>query len=148
MATSPQALVDIAATYTVAGSPANWFLQYLTGVASALAANGDQPIPTYSVQPSADGLGLDVCQVPGGPCDVLADFVEVDGLLASFTIDGTDITGRFGTTPQPPVVAGLEFGNVIAFQRLSTDSLAIVLSLTGGDQPVQIEWAQAVVHEP
>ncbi len=148
LSSDPHALADLTATRTVPGSPANWFLGYTTGIATSLQANGPQTAAGYTATAADDGAGVMVCQVGSSvPCDEFAGFVWVADRLASFSINGIDITGRFGTAT--PVVDGpLEIAGVIAFQRTSASSLSIVMSLTAGAQPVDIAWADATYVNP
>ena len=150
MPSDPHALADLTATRTVPGSPANWFLAYLTGIATSLQANDAPTAAQFAATATAadDGAGVEVCQVGSSvPCDEFAGFVWVDDRLASFSINGIDITGRFGTAT--PVADGpLQVAGVIAFQRTSASSLSIVMSLTAGAQPVDIAWADATYVNP
>ena len=144
----PHALADLTATRTVPGSPANWFLAYTTGIATSLQANDAQTAAASTATAADDGAGVMVCQAGSSlPCDEFAGFVWVDDRLASFSINGIDITGRFGTAT--PVTDGpLQVAGVIAFQRTSASSLSIVMSLTAGAQPVDIAWADATYVNP
>ena len=150
MPSDPHALADLTATRTVPGSPANWFLAYLTGIATSLQTNDAQTAAQFAATATAadDGAGVVVCQAGSSlPCDEFAGFVWVDDRLASFSINGIDITGRFGTAT--PVADGpLQVAGVIAFQRTSASSLSIVMSLTAGAQPVDIAWADATYVNP
>ena len=150
MPSDPHALADLTTTRTVPGSPANWFLGYLTGIATSLQANDSSTAAQFAATATAaaDGAGVEVCQVGSSvPCDEFAGFVWVDDQLASFSINGVDITGRFGTAT--PVADGpLQVAGVIAFQRTSASSLSIVMSLTAGAQPVDIAWADATYVNP
>jgi hypothetical protein len=150
LTSDPHGLAELTATRTVPGSPANWFLAYTTGIATSLQTNDDQTAAQFAATATAadDGAGVVVCQAGSSlPCDEFAGFVWVDERLSSFSINGIDITGRFGTAT--PVTDGpLQVAGVIAFQRTSASSLSIVMSLTAGAQPVDIAWADATYVNP
>jgi hypothetical protein len=148
LTSDPHGLAELTATRTVPGSPANWFLAYTTGIATSLQANDPQTSAAYTAAAADDGAGVTVCQVGNtAPCDEFAGFVWVGDRLQSFSINGIDITGRFGTAT--PVADGpLAVSGLIAFQRTSAKSLSIVMSLTAGDQPVDIAWANATYVNP
>ena len=132
------------------GSPAEAFVNYLFGFATARLDSRPGPLQPFTVTESATPVlgeaAVDVCTE--GFCDQFSGFAVAEGRLQTFMLNGLPIDDRLGL-PTKPMVAGLvSVGVVGAFERVTVDQLAIVLVVIPSGEEVRVDWDDVRYADP
>jgi hypothetical protein len=126
----------------VPGSPAEAFVNYLFGFATARNDSRQGPLEPFTVTESTTPVSgeeaVDVCSE--GYCDQFSGFVVADGRLQSFALNGVAIDDRLAMPSKALAFGPISVRVVGAFERVSVDELAVVLSITGGGEELAVAW--------
>ena len=134
----------------VPGSPAEAFVDYLFGFATARLDSRQGPLQpftvTESLTPVSGEQAVDVCSE--GYCDQFSGFVVTDGKLQSFLLNGVAIEGRLASATK-----ALEFEPISvrvdgAFERVTVDELAVVLSIIPSGEELAVAWDEVRYADP
>ena len=126
----------------VGGSPAEAFVNYLFGFATARLDSRQGPLQPFTVTESTTAVGdqpaVNVCSE--GFCDQFSGFVVTDGRLQTFRLNGVNIDDRLAMPSKELAVGPISVSVVGAFERVTVDELAVVLEIAPGGEELAVAW--------
>lgn len=135
--------IDAMVALSAPGSVAERYALHTGAVIEVQGPSGDEAEPG-AVRAEGDALVLTLTGAGGATVDTTwAGFVVDDeGLLESFTIDGTALDDRLIVDGESDSVAGVTASVVSAFQLVSNDSPVVVIEVeNGADAPYRLRGA-------
>jgi hypothetical protein len=134
----------------VPGFPAEAFVDYLIGFATARLDSRQGPFEPFTVTESTTALleeeAVDVCSE--GYCDQFSGFVVADGRLQSFLLNGVAIDDRLAMPSKALAFGPISVRVIGAFERVTVDELAVVLAMTAGGEELAVAWDDVRYVDP
>jgi hypothetical protein len=134
----------------VAGSPAEAFVTYVLGFASARIDSRQGPFDPFTADATTTPIegdpAVEVCA--DGFCDELSGFVVGDGRLQSFELNGVPIDGRLAAPSKATMVGDVGIRVVGAFERVTVDELAVVIAIDPGTETLTVPWDEVSYVDP
>lgn len=126
----------------VAGSPAEAFVTYVLGFASARIDSRHGPFEPFTADATTTPIegdpAVEVCA--DGFCDEFSGFVVSDGRLQSFQLNGVPIDGRLAAPSKATMSGDVGIRVVGAFERVTVDELAVVIAVDPGAETLTVPW--------
>ena len=137
--------------HVVPGSPAEAWVNYFLGFASARVDSRHGPFEPFTVTEGTTAVSgeeaVDVCNE--GFCDQFSGFVaDDDGRLQTFLLNGVAIDDRLGRPSKATEAEPVSVGVVGAFERVTVDELAVVLEFIPGGEEITVAWDEVRYADP
>jgi hypothetical protein len=134
----------------VAGSPAEAFLTYVLGFASARIDSRQGPFEPFTADAATTPIegepAVEICA--DGFCDELSGFVISDGLLQSFQLNGVPLDDRVAAPSKATMFGDVGIRVIGAFERVTVDELAVVIAVEPGGETLTVPWDEVVYVDP
>ncbi len=134
----------------VAGSPAEAFMTYVLGFASARIDSRQGPFGPFTADAATTPIegdpAVEICA--DGFCDELSGFVVSDGLLQSFQLNGVPIDDRVAAPSKATMFDDVGIRVIGAFERVTVDELAVVVAVDPGSETLTVPWDEVSYVDP